>query len=138
VHTAFSDCCWKCTKKTVPTAKRDVPTRVSFAARDMIFYSLLTISISLLNLRCQLRSSIRHGRVVRQVVDKNDAICGRRKLPSRGLGALFAFELSPAERGTAPAPPAITSFTTKPELWIHQGGLQDGMFILVLYLGMGS
>lgn len=34
--TAFSACCWKCTKNTVPAAKREVPRRVSLEARDIV------------------------------------------------------------------------------------------------------
>ena len=33
--TAFSDCCWKCTKNTVLIAKVDVASSVSFDARDI-------------------------------------------------------------------------------------------------------
>lgn len=33
--TSFSDFCWKCTAKTVPTASSEVPNRVSLDACDM-------------------------------------------------------------------------------------------------------
>jgi hypothetical protein len=33
--TAFSACCWKCTKQIMLTAKQEVPRRVSLEARDI-------------------------------------------------------------------------------------------------------
>jgi hypothetical protein len=35
-HTIFSDFCWKWTKTTVVAANSDVPSSVSFEARDML------------------------------------------------------------------------------------------------------
>lgn len=36
-HTSFSDLCWKWTNTIVLAAKSDVPIRVSFEARDMVY-----------------------------------------------------------------------------------------------------